>query len=480
MISFPVLPEAESPARFALLRAWLRWCDKSHDCNNHDAKSETALPTRLLYVGNPNPDVLSLYCPKENDKVKYIALSHCWGKLTKERKREFCTTNDNIKTRLNGFSFLILPKTFRDAVRVTRELGIQYLWIDSLCIIQWNQKDWKHEATRMEGVFASAYCTIAATSAVDSEAGFLKRNVSNECILAQAASGRQFYICADTDGSNNHVDIDDFNDHVEKAPLNTRAWVMQERVLSRRTIHFSDKQMYWECGEGVYCENLTRLESYFRKKFFMGDRRTMEFIHFLSEAYSKRHLTEDTDRCVAISGLEARIARARGCQSRYGIFQDFLHRNLLWQRSGHKKTKWIGYEPGIIPSWSWMAYDGGIQFMDIPFGEVDWNDKLRFNKEHKHALVTDIGVFWKCSMEKRDTRYAILDLSKGKRGWIQYDIEASGDLHTEWCVVVGRRNKKYYILVVRPTSVDGEYRRVGVGRIQSDYVVRQRLDVRVV
>ena len=232
----------------------------SHNCNNHAAKSETALPTRLLYVRDPNPGVLCLYCPKENNRVKYIALSHCWGKLTEERKREFCTTKDNIKTRLNGFSFSILPKTFRDAVRVTRELGIQYLWIDSLCIIQWNQKDSEHEAKRMEGVFASAYCTIAATSAVDSEAGFLKRNVSNERVLVQDASGRRFYICADTDDSNNHIDIDDFDDHVEKAPLNTRAWVIQERVLSQRTIHFSDKQMYLECGEGVYCETLTRLE----------------------------------------------------------------------------------------------------------------------------------------------------------------------------------------------------------------------------
>ena len=230
-----------------------------------------------------------------------------------------------------------------------------------------------------------------------------------------------------------------------------------------------------------------------------GERRTMEFILFLFENYSKRDLTNKTDRCVAISGLEASIARTRGCQSKYGIFREYLHRNLLWQRSDGKKTQQIGYEPGIVPSWSWMAYGGGIQFMDIPFGDVDWNIKLQFNKERKHvfnifkrkgrhALVTDIGVFRNCSLEQRDISYAVLDSSKAERGRIWYDIEASGDLHTEWCVVVGRnckdehgpRNRKYYILVVRPTSVDGEYTRVGVGWIQSDYVARQRLNVRVV
>ncbi|OCK82752.1 HET-domain-containing protein [Lepidopterella palustris CBS 459.81] len=512
-ISLPVLLEAEDPARFALLRTWLRWCDESHNCNKHNAKSKAALPTRLLYLGDLDPDVLRLYSPKEDDNIKYFALSHCWGKITENNKRQFCTTDDNINSRLKGFSLSELPKTFRDAIRVTRELGIHYLWIDSLCIIQWNQKDWEYEAERMEGVFASAYCTIAATSALDSNAGFLKRNVNNEYVLVQDALGRRFYICADTDDSNNHVDIDDFDDHVEKAPLNTRAWVMQERILSRRTIHFSDKQMYWECGEGVYCETLTRLKSSFRKIYFMldpnfpdrllesGDQRTIEFIQFLSEAYSKRDLTQETDRCVAISGLEARIASAIGCRSRYGIFEQHLHRNLLWQRSDGEKAKRIGYETGIVPSWSWMAYDGGIQFMEIPFGDVYWNKQLRFNKEHKqvfsnifkrkgiYALVTDVGVFQNCSLEQRDISYAVLDSSKAERGRIWYDIESSGNLHTEWCVVVGRnshkdehglRNEKYYILVVRLTSLDGEYTRVGVGWVQSGYVIRQRLNVRVV
>lgn len=344
----------------------------------------------------------------------------------------------------------------------------------------------------MEGVFASAYCTIAATSAVDSNAGFLNRNVSSEFVYVQDTTGRRFYVC---------TDIDDFDNDVEKARLNRRAWVMQERILSRRTIHFSANRTYFECGKGVYCEDLTRMESSYRKEFFTldpefpnrllesGDQRIIEFIHFLFKDYSKRGLTEGTDRCVAISGLEARIARAISCESRYGIFQRYLHRNLLWQRSDGKMMKRIGYETRIVPSWSWMAYDGGIRFMDIPFGGVDWNKNLQFDKKHEHALVTDIGVFRNCSLEQRDISYAILDSSKAERGWIQYDIEASGDLHTERCVVVGResrenehdlRNREYYILVVRPTSVAGEYRRVGVGRIQSDCVVTQRLNVRVV
>jgi hypothetical protein len=103
----------------------------------------------------------------------------------------------------------------------------------------------------MEDVFASAYCTIAATSAVNSNAGFLARNRSTEYVRVQDAAGNQVCIC---------THMDDFENDVEQAGLNKRAWVMQERVLAKRTIHFSANQTYWECGEGVHCENLTMMK----------------------------------------------------------------------------------------------------------------------------------------------------------------------------------------------------------------------------
>jgi hypothetical protein len=215
------------------------------------------LPTRVLYVGDPkdsgySSDLVRLIYGSEASRYEYLALSHCWGNVSDEEKEQYCTTKANISKRLGGFSLSELPKTFQDAVEVTRELGVLYLWIDSLCIIQYgdNHEDWKRESGRMESVFSEAYCTIAATAAADSNAGFLKRDIRTEHVYVQDTLGRQLYIS---------TDIDDFNNHVDRALLNTRAWVMQERVLSRRTIHFSANQTYWECGEGVYCENLTML-----------------------------------------------------------------------------------------------------------------------------------------------------------------------------------------------------------------------------
>jgi hypothetical protein len=241
--------------------------------------------------------------------------------------------------------------------------------------------------------------------------------------------------------------------------------------------------------------------SSFRRKYFMldpnfperllkaGNDRTIEFIQFLSTEYSNRGLTKKTDRCAAISGLESRIAQAKKCETRFGIFQSFLHRSLLWQRSEERNTDRIDYKAQIVPSWSWMAYSGSIQFMDIIFGGVEWVRSLRFNKRYKYrrfnkkwkpALVTDIGSFQRCRLERRGTGYAILDLNGTERGRIQYDMETHEHLNAVRCVVVGRDfhesdagKRKYYILVVRSTGMENEYTRVGAGWILSDYVAKQ-------
>lgn len=243
---------AVDPRRFALLRAWLQRCDE-HGCK--DDKPGKAFPTNLLDVGDPNssdknPDLLKLVSGRP-DIGDYIALSHCWGEAQDDGVPSYCTTKENITARQAGFKVADLPLTFRDAVKVTRELKLQYLWIDSLCITQGKDGDWEQESKRMQDVYTSAYCTVAATSAVDSNSGFLKRSTSSEYVcIRNGFFGRKVYVC---------TGIADFDREVEKAQLNTRAWVLQERLLSCRTIHFGTDQIYWECGYGVYCEDLTQL-----------------------------------------------------------------------------------------------------------------------------------------------------------------------------------------------------------------------------
>jgi hypothetical protein len=134
-----------------------------------------------------------------------------------------------------------------------------------------------------------------------------------------------------------------------------------------------------------------------------------------------------------------------------------------------------------------MAYTGGIQFMEIQWGAVEWIDNLWLDDERKLALCGEEGRFQKCTTKPDKRRHVILDFGGMERGWIQYDLEEeSEDISKVRCVVIGRDKETtsnvimYYILVVRPTSVDGEYDRVGSGTIHRDYVVRERLNMRIV
>ncbi|KAI3070650.1 hypothetical protein CBS147353_6785 [Aspergillus niger] len=134
--------------RFDVLRQWLRLCDKQHSCMQ---ERRQVVPKRVIFVGTDHSDHLQLQESAHiTQPFDYITLSHCWGKPTDEEMEKFRTKPRNYQKRLEGFSYHSLPKVFQDAVTVTRELNKQYLWIDALCIIQGDQKDWEEEGARMD------------------------------------------------------------------------------------------------------------------------------------------------------------------------------------------------------------------------------------------------------------------------------------------------------------------------------------------
>ncbi|KAF4622831.1 hypothetical protein G7Y89_g14193 [Cudoniella acicularis] len=472
-VGFPILPEAGSPIHFKLLREWLRVCDNQHSCL---PGSDSLLPTRVLDVGDHmNSDSLRLYCTNGDEQGKYIALSHCWGILQESKK--FCTYGHNIAALCESIDFNKLPKTFQDAVIVTRELGKRFLWIDSICIIQDDKDDWDRESQKMETFFSSAYCTIAASSAEDSTKGFLSprspSKPARECVKVPNALDTSLYICEI---------IDNFHHDVEKGKLSQRGWVLQERALSRRTIHFTTAQTYWECGEGVHCESLIKMHN--EKARLLGDPQFPESIlgradknkirlfESVFEMYSKLALTKCADRSVAISGLENRFASTFHTEGRHGIFQCYLHRSILWQRSREERMKRIEYPPDRkVPSWSWMAYEGEISYMDIPFNRVEWSNAVKcFSGEL--VLKAPVREFLRCTIELQNTECAIFAKGADKRGWLKFDREDMTDIQRLKCIVVGRAREgqetveqEHYVLAV-VQRLEGGYERVGVGSIQ--------------
>ena len=97
----------------------------------------------------------------------------------------------------------------------------------------------------------------------------------------------------------------------------------------------------------------------------------------------------------------------------------------------NNKMEQIVYKNWNMPLWLYIVYNRGIQFIDIPFGTVDWINNLQFDKGCELALIFDIGEFWDCIIELDGKYYAILDFGRMKRGQIQYDIEEDKDLFKE-------------------------------------------------
>ncbi|GAW21861.1 hypothetical protein ANO14919_113870 [Xylariales sp. No.14919] len=484
-IGLPELPEVGSLRQFQLIKEWIGLCDETHECTRiqGDVTTTIGMPTRVIDVGLGDNTCLRLIEPPNTLRERYIALSHCWGRF--DPKRKFVTQKGNINQLMNDISFNQLPKTFQDAVRTTRALGIRYLWIDSLCIIQDDEDDWLKEAKKMEDVYSGSYVTIAASSAKSSLDGFLVGRRRRPYARIDTSDGPLFLAKA----------IDNFAGDVEEGTLNTRGWVLQERALSHRIIHFTSNQIYWECGDGVHCETLAQLRN--PQSQFLGDpnfpRRVLRYfkderislIQHLYTLYSALNLTKASDRSVAISGLLKRLSRTFSMRVDYGIFWKYFERLILWRARATKSLSRIDYANNqSVPSWSWMAYSGAIGYPDIPFGKVEWTRDLRnpFVAETPEGVCDAILV-----ARARKLTIQFSDL----RDRVTLDLDISSDFEGgQWrCITVGKqkvgkevRNVPHYVLLVRPSPISqspGVYERVGVGILTPIHFSTEFDEVRV-
>jgi hypothetical protein len=190
------------------------------------------------------------------DNIKYLILSYCWGKSNDPAK----TTSTNIEQRKSGISVFDLPKTIQDAILITRLMGIHYLWVDALCIIQGDGNsdtpDWRREAGRMGLYYANALCCICASVSSDSSGGF----------LAERELARFSWFQHSVPRSESNGEIKGtysvlpprmwLGEELKQTPLMTRAWCFREWMLSRRILHWTRSGLYWECAETISYESL--------------------------------------------------------------------------------------------------------------------------------------------------------------------------------------------------------------------------------
>lgn len=239
---FPEIPEQSGSICSILIRHWLNDCDANHSCMRKTGLvTRSRLPRWLLDVGGASPQDIRLQSTiRMSPETCYVALSFVRGDMPMACPQHMHNFEHSIH-------FKALPRTFQNAITIVRQLGLRYLWIDSLCIIQGPCGELLEEAVNMENIFSNATFVLAACTSLGVAEGFLGPQRQRMVVPMESRKGGSIFLCEF---------IDDFERDVEHSPLAARGWVLQERIFARRTVYFTSTQLYLQCNEGIRCSTL--------------------------------------------------------------------------------------------------------------------------------------------------------------------------------------------------------------------------------
>ncbi|KIW76494.1 hypothetical protein Z517_11240 [Fonsecaea pedrosoi CBS 271.37] len=421
----PRSANTSDPEVFDLARDWIDVCARTH------AKCQTAssiqwYPTRLIdlrAMPEAETDIVRLVSQKDTEKKdgqplfegRYVTLSHRWGHMTIPKLRHMNRADLQTAILLEH-----LPTTFQHAMQFARELGVRWIWIDALCIIQGDEQDWLHESSQMDKVYAFSHCNISATAAIDGSEGLFNRRDPDRKWFDTVSLRTQ-----DLSGDGQKVvectisDLSFWDQYVDNAPVNRRSWVFQERLLAPRVLHWCKDQIAFECRELDRAEcrpeglphlqmkagqlvdqarlkamdrevgrrlrelRLASLHSSSRTKGLKWMVEAIEPKLYLYEVwkrmvevYTKMELSDERDRLIALSGIArmmTRILRLDGSEDQYlaGMWQNYLASQLLWYvNDGEEEGKTAQPLPDTRPrqyraptfSWASVETSRGVTF----------------------------------------------------------------------------------------------------------------------
>ncbi|KAI1764587.1 HET-domain-containing protein [Hypoxylon sp. FL1150] len=364
-----------------------RLANEENDTQGVELIDTKSIPSRLihlftkdsvLHVAIIGRDIASEIPKDDVTQRGFAILSYCWG-----GPQPVQLTYDSIGNLADGVPISCLPKTLRDAAWLTNEMGLEYLWIDALCILQDDPDDKIRELSRMELYYSHNTVTICAASAARCSDGFLS---SREEDAADYSVGPIQLRCTTSTGASGTVQAlildDDFNQKRHLQPIATRGWTLQESLLSRRILIFSSRQLYFTCN--VANASCGGLEPMLTPRVMTSYESRAVGIHTFSglrsyplrtiwkvvvQEYSKRYLGFATDKLPAVAAMASRLsnmARERSQELWYlaGLMLDSSElesyawcAEFLWVVTQTEETKHV---PGRGPSWSWSSVDGAV------------------------------------------------------------------------------------------------------------------------
>ncbi len=511
-------------ATLKIAAQWLRNCLESHSsCEDREFTSAAPwFPKRLLDLSSEGR-IRLIETRQQRPKERYATLSHCWG------PKPICTlTTDNIEEFKEDVPDAILSNTFRDAVAVTRMLEIRYLWIDSLCIIQAGDagKDWIEHATAMRKVYSNTLLNIAAANAEEGADGIF--NERDKTLLRPSHIQWKWSANFHNYGSDAFWTIRAPHHHsatrLRVLPLYMRGWVVQERFLAPRVLHFAEDRVIWECTGLPFAEesfptgfqNTCPEYQPINNWPFNG---TFQYIKGSDDPYSSaidnmHELWQDVvtgytngdlsfpekDVFIALAGIAEKFGQGFDWQYVAGLFRQHLPFDLMWQNKGKVAD---GYR---APSWSWASIDGSVEmkaFSDCPLcdrcttRQVDVEDaKVKLVDEKnvygqvKSAELVLRGYLLQCDVKpiseagtglkqkmrvylkpnvKASTVQAAADIDDDKNALLGYDSESQ---RSAWVLPITEMKAganhffQHYGLIVEE-ALNGRFRRVGIYLLQS-------------
>lgn len=364
-----------------------------------DAAPRTcSLPTRVLDVRTLESSTeIKLYVSHKDEREPYVALSYCWGGDQKVK-----TTSTTLSGNLVAIKEAELEQTIQDAITITRKLGFQYLWVDALCIIQDDDSDKGREIQMMGEIYKNATITIAAATARSASEGFLgsskdRRLGSSHNVPLMFPNGQVEQIIAITE-------------ETVKGPtgwaLDSRAWALQEFVLSRRILIFGDGDVRWHCWEAnleaVVPSHVTYTAQIPRLPIKLEVLELLEFVRSgwrpLLENYTGRHLALEHDRLPEISAIAKEIQSRFDSSPTESFFERPEYFVGLWKTDLTSNLMWFTENPAeannrpwpIIsssPSFSWASLGSAVKFLGL-YG----NESIEFIEWGLSDRSSDHGV----------------------------------------------------------------------------------------
>ena len=376
-----------------LVKGWLALCEREHGgaCESVWWRGGEVLPRFVRMV-----DVTLMSLVHAPSDCRYVALSYVWGTAGDS----YWTTKANMDARAQpgGLDPSILPATIVDSIHVTRVLGVRYIWIDALCIIQDSSDDKGDQIRSMELIYSRALLTLFAAGGESAHARLPGVSAGSRTVHQDIEVIQDLHLT---------LPLPSLREAITQSIWDTRGWTLQELLISRRRLFFTNQQVYFECVKDVWCEDLVAESktvrysdhpmrylgsgggSFMRKPPMSQDPNFMSSYTTIVGRYTQRRLSYPSDILHAITALTNAMTKAYQLAGgnpvqafRYGMQIRDLEHSLLWQPrldSAHARRVSPETELSICPSWAWAGWIGAVFYSDV-------------NQLASNSITTNIGV----------------------------------------------------------------------------------------